>query len=88
VNLIGPALRLALMKPWRIPALLGLAWSFRARGWYARPPFLPLPPREYMRWRMDTAYGDPDATPPADEFERYVVWAARMRRMTRAGGSA
>jgi len=42
-----------------------------------------MPPEGYMRWRMDTAYGDPDATPPADEFERYVVWAARMRRMTR-----
>lgn len=88
MNLVGPAIRLSLMKPWRIPALLGLAWSFRARGWYRRPPFLPMPPESYMRWRMDTAYGDPEAKPPADEFERYVVWAARMRRMTQGGGRA
>ena len=36
-----------------------------------------------MRWRMDTAYGDPDAVPPADELERYLVWTSRMRREMR-----
>jgi len=41
-----------------------------------------------MRWRMDTAYGDPEALPPADEFERFVVWAARMRRLTRRRSGA
>jgi len=44
--------------------LVRLAWSFRARDWWRRPPFLPLPPREYTRWRMFTAYGDEDAVPP------------------------
>ena len=87
VKLLGAATRLALRKPWRVPQLLGMAWAFRARGWYRRPPFLPMPPDDYIRWRMDTAYGDPDATPPPDEFERFVVWAARMRRMARQGSS-
>lgn len=63
-----------------IPYLLGAAWAFRARGWYRRPPFLPLPPHSYMRWRLDTAYGDPEATPSIDEMERYLVWTARMRK--------
>ena len=58
--------------------LLRLAWSFRARGWYRRPPFLPLPPREYLRWRMLTAYGDEEAVPPVDD----VVSFARWRRET------
>src|SRR3989449_7783871 len=40
--------------------LARLAWSFRARDWYRRPPFLPLPPRDYLRWRVFTAYGDED----------------------------
>ena len=31
----------------------------------ARPPFLPLPDREYLRWRMYTAYADEAAVPPA-----------------------
>lgn len=74
------AFELAIRRPWLVPTLIGTAWSFRARGWLRRPPFLPLPPRSYIRWRMETAYGDPDATPPLDEFERYVRWAAAMRR--------
>ena len=70
---------MAIRRPRMIPYLIRAAWAFRARGWYRRPPFLPLPPRSYLRWRLETAYGDPDAEPPVDEFERYLVWSARMR---------
>lgn len=72
-------------RPGIIPHLVGAAWAFRARRWYRRPPFLPLPPRSYVRWRMETAYGDPEAVPAADEMERYLVWASRMRRQMRSG---
>ena len=54
--------------------LLRLAWSFRARDWWRRPPFLPLPPREYMRWRMFTAYGDEDAIPPVADVVNFAGW--------------
>ena len=57
--------------------LLRVAWRFRHRHWYRRFPFLPLPDREYVRWRMHTAYGDPDAVPTAKELERYARWAVR-----------
>ena len=57
--------------------LLRVGWRFRRRHWPRRAPFLPLPAREYVRWRMLTAYGDPDAVPPADDVERYARWAAR-----------
>lgn len=70
----------ALRHPTMLPHVLGAAWAFRARGWWKRPPFLPLPPREYLRWRMETAYGDPDAVPPDHEMERFLRWATRMRR--------
>ncbi|MDH3271322.1 MAG: hypothetical protein OEN56_08330 [Gemmatimonadota bacterium] len=76
---------MAIRRPRMIPYLLRAAWAFRARGWYRRPPFLPLPPRSYMRWRLDTAYGDPEAKPPLDEFERYIVWSAHMRSEMRRG---
>ncbi|NUO63656.1 MAG: hypothetical protein HOQ11_02130 [Gemmatimonadaceae bacterium] len=55
--------------------LLGVAWRFRSRRWWAKPPFLPLPDGEYLRWRMHTAYGDHDAVPPADDIVRYARWA-------------
>lgn len=76
---------MAIRRPRMIPYLIRASWAFRARDWYRRPPFLPLPPASYMRWRLDTAYGDPAATPPIDEMERYVVWTARMRRRMKGG---
>jgi hypothetical protein len=64
----------ALVRPRLAVDLLRLGWSFRARDWYRRPPFLPLPPREYMRWRMFTAYGSEDAIPPADDVVNFARW--------------
>jgi hypothetical protein len=57
--------------------LLRVAWRFRARGWYTRFPFLPLPSRSYVRWRMHTAYGDYDAIPPVEDVVRYARWAGK-----------
>lgn len=58
-------------------ALLRVAWRFRRRGWWRRPPFLPVPATDYVRWRMHTAYGDYDVVPPAEDVIRYVRWAVR-----------
>jgi hypothetical protein len=69
----------ALRSPSLAADLLRVAWRFRARGWYRRPPFLPLPSREYVRWRMYTAYGDYDAVPPAEDVIRYARWVGDGR---------
>jgi hypothetical protein len=58
-------------------ALIRVAWRFRRRGWHRRFPFVPMPAREYVRWRMHTAYGRDDAVPPADDIIRYARWATR-----------
>lgn len=71
---------IALRDPSLVPTLLGAAWRFRARHWYRRAPFLPLPPADYVEWRLHTAYGDAGAEPRADELARYVRWTARMRK--------
>ena len=73
-------LAIGVRHPGLVPALIGAAWAFRARDWYRRAPFLPVPPDTYMRWRMDTAYGDPGARPPDDELIRYLRWAREMRK--------
>jgi hypothetical protein len=57
-----------------------LAWSVRRRGWYRVPPFLPLPPSEYVRWRMHTAYGDADAVPPVRDVLRVARWRRELLR--------
>lgn len=58
-------------------ALIRVGWRFRERGWQRRFPFIPLPARDYVRWRMHTAYGRDDAIPPADDLIRYARWATR-----------
>ena len=43
--------------------LLRTAWAFRRRDWWKRAPFLPVPDRTYLRWRMYTAYADETGHP-------------------------
>ena len=59
--------------------LLKTAWAFRRRGWQARSPFLPLPDRDYLRWRMSTAYADEHAVPPAEDVIRFARWRRETR---------
>lgn len=66
----------AVQSPSLARSLLVVAWRFRDRRWWRKLPFLPLPAREYVRWRMYTAYGDADVIPPADDVVRYARWAA------------
>lgn len=54
--------------------LLTMAWAFRRRDWYRRAPFLPVPPTEFVRWRMHTAYGDESAIPPLEDVLRFARW--------------
>lgn len=68
----------AVMHPSLALDLLRVAWRFRRRDWYRRPPFLPLPDQTYVRWRMYTAYGDRNAVPPLEDIERYARWTRRI----------
>ncbi len=75
----------ALVRPRMMGVLARAAWRFRARDWYRRPPFLPLPPREYLDWRMHTAYGDDGRAPTVEEMERYLRWADGVARSRGSG---
>lgn len=77
IRLTGTVAARSLLRPRQCVDLLRVAWRFRARDWYRRFPFLPLPAREYVEWRMHTAYGDHDAVPPAADLERYARWVGR-----------
>lgn len=68
----------AVINPRLAIDLLRTAWAFRRREWWRIAPFLPIPDRDYLRWRMYTAYGDDAAVPPA----RDVIGFARWRRET------
>ena len=77
------ALRLALRglgEPRMAVDLVTAAWAFRRRDWWRLPPFLPVPDRTYLRWRMLTAYGDPDAVPPIEDVIRFARWRRDLFR--------
>jgi hypothetical protein len=64
----------AVLNPRLALDLLRTAWAFRGRRWWARAPFLPVPDRTYLRWRMQTAYADDHAVPPAADVVRFARW--------------
>jgi hypothetical protein len=74
LRLVGRSIR----RPALVIDLVRTGWRFRRRDWYRRPPFLPLPDRDYLAWRMHTAYGDHHAIPPADDIERYARWTRNI----------
>ena len=50
------------------------------RGWYRRRPYLPLPPTEYIRFRLVTMFGDPDRHPRAEDVLNYLTWCREWDR--------
>ena len=44
-------------------------------GWWRRPPFLPVPDQDYLRFRLLTAYGgDGTAAPDPSDLVAYLRW--------------
>ena len=50
-------------------------------GWWRRPPYLPVPDRDYMRFRLVTAYGDVDHEPDPDDLIAYLHWCRAWPRL-------
>lgn len=51
-------------------------------GWWRRAPFLPVPDREYLRFRLLTQYGDPDRVPEPRDVVDYLEWCRSYRAFT------
>src|SRR5581483_5814282 len=82
----------AVTSPWWVGAVLGvlrrprlwptaLAQAVRlARpGWWRRPPFLPLPDPDYVRFRLQTAYG-PHGRAEGGDLVAYLNWCREFNR--------
>jgi hypothetical protein len=52
-------------------------------GWWRRPPFLPVPDRAYLRFRLITAYGDPDREPEPRDVLTYLHWCKEYEGLKR-----
>jgi hypothetical protein len=64
-------------RPWLWPTAIGAWLALTPRGWWRHPPFLPVPDREVVAWRVTTAYGRPDMTLVPDDLVSYLQWRRR-----------
>lgn len=71
--------RAVLARPdlWR--AALRQARALVPPRWWRRRPFLPVPDREWLAFRLTTAYGDPHAAVVADDLLVWLAWSETAR---------
>jgi hypothetical protein len=50
--------------------------------WWRHPPFLPVPHREYLRYRLETQYGR-DHEPESHDVITYLEWCRQITRLRR-----
>ena len=48
--------------------------------WWRRAPFLPLPDRRYLEFRLLTQYGDPHHRPESEDVISYLRWCRHWNR--------
>ena len=67
------------------PSLWGVAlvqlFRLARPGWWHRWPPLPAPDPAYLRFRLVTAYGDPDRAPEPDDVVTYLHWCRSWPRL-------
>lgn len=81
----GPAVLSVVRRPVLWPTAARQARVLARPGWWRRPPFLPIPDRAYLRFRMQTAYGGDGGTSPTDDdLLAYLRWCRHYPRA--AGG--
>ena len=51
--------------------LLFYCWKVKRKGWWYRFPFLPIPPKAWLLWRMETAWGIDSMNPQWSDFPSF-----------------
>jgi hypothetical protein len=70
-------------RPHLVPAAVRLGVNLVPRRWWRRRPFLPLPDPDWLAFRMEVAYGDAGAIPPAEDLADYLEWTRQMRMLSK-----
>ncbi len=62
------------VRPTLWPVAVRQGFRLARRGWWRHWPPLPLPDPAYLRFRSQTAYGDPEAPPTPEDVVAYLQW--------------
>ena len=71
---MGSAIGAVLRHPTLWPTALRQAGRLVPTGWWRRSPFLPLPARGYLEFRLVTQYGDERHRSRHDDVVNYLRW--------------
>jgi hypothetical protein len=63
-----------LIRPYLWPSAVATVFDFAPDRWWTRSPFVPIPDRTVMEWRVTTAYGQSDMTLAAQDIVSYLRW--------------
>ncbi|HYD10250.1 MAG TPA: hypothetical protein VEA78_09110 [Acidimicrobiales bacterium] len=72
--LARPALWLTALRVWRLHL---------PDRWWSHRPFLPVPDRAWLRFRLQTQYGDPNARPDPADLVTWLEWSRGWRTLGR-----
>ena len=79
----GRAVLSVLARPWLWGVGVTQVFALAPQGWWRRRPFLPVPDRQYLRFRLQTQYGDPDREPEPADLLSYLEWCRSYRASLR-----
>ena len=70
-------------RPGLWPVALVQLFRLARPGWWRRWPPVPRPDPSYLRFRLQTAYGDPNRPPDPADVVTYLEWCRRERGVLR-----
>jgi hypothetical protein len=79
----GRVVTAVLRRPGLWPTALVQAAVLASPGWWRRWPPVPRPDRGYLRFRLETAYGDPQGAIAASDVVEYLAWCREGRLAAR-----
>lgn len=79
------AIWVVMRSPRLWPTAVRVARSAAPDRWWRRRPFLPVPSRAYLDFRLTTQYGSERAKPVQEDVVSYLEWCRAWHRSTRAG---
>lgn len=79
-RLVLRSARAVATRPRLWPTAMALVPRFAPDRWWRRPPLVPLPPTDLLRFRSETMYGDPGQAPSPADLAVWLEWCRAQRR--------
>ena len=70
-----------LARPGLWATAIGQVVRLARPGWWHRWPPVPAPDPEYLRFRLQTQYGDPECEPEPEDALAYLHWCREYPRV-------